>query len=154
MTKRLTRPHKKAGAKRAELSSLPAGWKEKVLGLYADGASDVEVRVMLMRMRGTLSNCLWDRWMAEQPEFAGTIKEGRRLAESWWAQLGRDGAAGKREINPTVWIFNMKNRYRWADRSEVKSEVTVKDESVETLVGEAAQLGIDPEVVFGRQRLN
>lgn len=148
------KPKKATGRPRSQPDTLPAGWRDKVLELYADGASDVEVRVALMRMRGTMSNCLWERWMAEEPSFSETIKEGRRLAEAWWAQLGRDGAAGKREINPTVWIFNMKNRYRWADRSEVKSEVVVRDESVETLVGEAAALGVDPEVVFGRQRLN
>lgn len=105
---------------------LRKGWKEAVLSEYEDGASDVEVRVLLkqFRKKASLSNDLWVRWMAEEREFSDTIKQGREASERWWLRLGRGMAAGKIVGNATTWIFNMKNRFNWADKREVESIIS------------------------------
>ena len=105
---------------------LKKGWKEAVTTEYAEGASDVEVRVLLRKFRrkASLSNDLWKRWMLEEPQFSETVKEGRAASERWWLRLGRGMAAGDIPGNPTTWIFNMKNRFAWADRQEIQSVVT------------------------------
>lgn len=48
-----------------------------------------------------------------------SYKKGLDLSEAWWMKLGRAGAAGKVDIQPTTWIFNMKNRHNWVDKKEV-----------------------------------
>jgi len=66
-------------------------------------------------------------WMEKHKQFHDTVKKGLALSEAWWHTLGRAGASGKAQINPAVWIFNMKNRFNWSDRKESKIEVTGKD---------------------------
>jgi len=51
--------------------------------------------------------------------FMDSYKKGLDLSEAWWMKLGRAGAAGKVDIQPTTWIFNMKNRHNWVDKKEV-----------------------------------
>lgn len=63
---------------------------------------------------------------AEQPDLLHSIKKGLNHSRAWWEQLGREGASGK-DINPTVWIFNMKNRFKadWRDKQEVEQSGTI-----------------------------
>jgi hypothetical protein len=46
------------------------------------------------------------------------------LAEAWWTQIGRlgmlDSLPEGKKINASLWIFNMKNRFGWADRNELE----------------------------------
>lgn len=53
------------------------------------------------------------------PSFLHSYKKGLDLSEAWWCRLGREGAAGRADIQPTTWIFNMKNRHNWVDKKEV-----------------------------------
>lgn len=141
------------GRPKAKLD-LKRGWKEAILSEYAEGASDVEVRVLLRKFRrkASLSNDLWRRWMAEEPEFSETVKEGRAASERWWLRLGRGMAAGKIPGNPTTWIFNMKNRFAWADRQEIQNIVTSGAERDSVAIQAALEvklrsLGIDPDPI-------
>ncbi len=97
---------------------LPKGWQDEVLGLYAEGASDVEIKALIYNWRKSYSNDLWERWMKDEPEFSETVKVGKMLAESWWSKSGRTGLKD-REFNYTGWYMNMKNRYGWRDKQEV-----------------------------------
>lgn len=112
---------------------LPKGWQDDVLHLYSEGGSDVEIKAMIWRWRKRFSNDLWDRWMRDEPEFSETIKMGRMLAECWWNENGRTNLKD-RDFNYTGWYMQMKNRYGWADKSEQKSEVTVKDFDITKVV--------------------
>jgi len=103
-----------------QLSSLPKDWKALIASLYAEGASDAEVRHALH-----VSDDLFERWLKEEPEFSLAVKAGRQASEAWWTRLGREGAKAATGINPTVWIFNMKNRFGWRDKRE--TEVSGKD---------------------------
>lgn len=102
------------GRPKRTLESLPQDWKAQVESLYVEGASDAEIKHALK-----LSNDLFARWLLDEPEFAEAVKAGRLASEAWWARLGRKGAAGESSINPTTWIFNMKNRFGWRDKQEL-----------------------------------
>jgi hypothetical protein len=135
--------------------ALPEGWQNDVLEMYAQGYSDVEVRCELARKMadGALSSVLWLRWMDEHEEFATTIKGLRQFSEAWWLSLSRRGMIGNGEgqVNPTAWIFNMKNRFGWRDKTEVTGNVT-HSHTADSLMAEAAALGLTEEQVFGRSR--
>lgn len=108
---------------------LPDGWHDQVLGLYKQGASDVEVKALLYSIRGSLSNDLWNRWLNEEPEFSETIKIGKMLSEAWWHKSGRTNLETK-DFSYTGWYMNMKNRFGWKDKQEVEQSggLTIKFE--------------------------
>lgn len=110
-----------AGRPKEDLSSLPTNWKEEILELYKEGASDVEVKALICSYRDSMSNDLWERWMKEEPEFSETIKRGKLLSNAWWEKHGRTELQNK-EFNYTGWYMNMKNRFGWADKQETKNE--------------------------------
>lgn len=129
------------------LKTLPDTWEEQVLALYANGGCDTEVQAMFIRngWRPSLSNDLWQRWMIEEPVFSDVIKRGHRMSEAWWLRLGREAATGETEVNVPIWIFNMKNRMRWADRQDVTTRDETPKDSRSEVDEELRRAGIDPE---------
>jgi hypothetical protein len=67
------------------------------------------------------------RWVEQYPAFCDAYKRGLALSQQWWEKAGRAGAIGKIPIQPAVWIYNMKNRFRtdWQDRAEIQHSGTV-----------------------------
>jgi len=78
-----------AGRPIEDLSSLPDGWYNQILELYEEGASDVEIKGLIYKWRGSFSNDLWDRWIKDYPDFSETVKVGKLLSEGWWHRMGR-----------------------------------------------------------------
>ena len=61
----------------------------------------------------------FDNWLSSNKDFMEAVKEGRRLSLLWWEKIGRTGMVGKLPgFNAATWIFNMKNRHGWADKSQ------------------------------------
>ena len=87
---------------------------DQLPGMFKDGQSIAEVCAELGMCKDTFY-----RLKKEYPVFSDAIKNGELLSEAWWSRLGRKGASGEAEINPTTWIFNMKNRFGWKDKKEV-----------------------------------
>ena len=67
----------KVGRPKEDLTSLPKDWYKKVLELYSEGASDVEIKDLISTWRGSCSNNLWCRWMKEHKVFREVISKGR-----------------------------------------------------------------------------
>lgn len=64
------------------------------------------------------------RWQKENEEFSEAIKEGSAKSLLFWEKLGIAGALGKVDgFNASSWIFNMKNRHKWTDRIDNKTEL-------------------------------
>lgn len=93
------------------------GWAQEVLALYEVGASDVEIKALIWKRRGSFSNDLWDRWLKEEAEFSETIKVGKMLSEAAWTKQGRENLKVK-EFNYVGWYMNMKNRFNWSDKTQ------------------------------------
>lgn len=105
--------------------NLNAGQLLQIQGLYAEGASDVEIKSLIRGLRGSFSNDLWERWLKEEPKFSETIKAGQELSEVWWQKKGRINLENK-EFSPTLWYMNMKNRFGWRDKQELEHSGEVK----------------------------
>ena len=89
---------------------------ETVIELMREGASQEEVIGSL-----DISKDTYYRWKEEHEEFSDAIKRGIRLSQTWWERQGRINLKD-REFNYTGWYMNMKNRFKWADKQEVKNE--------------------------------
>ena len=87
-----------------------------VVELMSEGASQYEVLATL-----GISEDTFYRWKKENEEFSDSIKRGVRLSQTWWEKQGRISLKD-REFNYTGWYMNMKNRFKWADKQEVKNE--------------------------------
>ena len=125
---------KKGGRPRKNPDVLPKSWDQKALAIYEKGGCDVEVKALIYRLLGKFSNDLWERWMKEEPGFSDTIKLGRMLSESWWRSKGRCNTEQDKGddvvFNTQLYHINMKNRFNWSDKQEVKQEtVEVKVEA-------------------------
>lgn len=92
---------------------------ETVIELMKEGASQQEVLAAL-----DISNDTFYRWKSENQEFSETIKRGIQLSQAWWERKGRI-SLDDRQFNSTLWYMNMKNRFKWADKQEVKNEGNV-----------------------------
>lgn len=66
-------------------------------------------------------------WEKAFPEFLDAKKIGETASLLYWEKKGNDGmhnecikdadgATITRSVNPTMWIFNMKNRHKWRDK--------------------------------------
>lgn len=58
------------------------------------------------------------QWVKAHPNFADAKKKGDALSLLFWEKMGLTGMAGKiRGFNVAAWIFNMKNRHGYRDKS-------------------------------------
>lgn len=92
-------------------AALPA----KIPAMFENGESIAEVCSQL-----GISHETFNVWRKEKPEFSEAVKLGIQISEAWWSRLGRLGAVGVVDIQPTTWIFNMKNRFDWKDKTETE----------------------------------
>lgn len=73
-------------------------------------------------MHGTSVSTL-QGWCDRHAEFAAAKKIGEALCERWWLNVGRGAVLGKiKNFNSAVWIFTMKNMFKWRDKHEIELE--------------------------------
>lgn len=81
-------------------------------------------------------------WADRHQEFLDSKRAGTELSRLWWERTGHAGMfmGGKdNPFNSTVWVFSMKNRFGWKDRTEVTNK-DIKSLSDEDLLKEAKEL--------------
>lgn len=108
--------------------SLPSSpnWDELEL-LYAEGASDVEIACALhITMRK------FQKMYQDSKPFADWVDMGNTIASAWWVSQGRLHLKNK-TFNSSLWGFNMKNRYAWAEKSELSNLADKDDSDLEKL---------------------
>ena len=61
-------------------------------------------------------------WAKVHPDFSEAKKEAWGQNMLFWERIGLTGMIGKVPgFNSTLWIFNMKNRFKWRDVAPVES---------------------------------
>lgn len=122
------------GRPRTTVDDLPENWKEIMHDCGQEGGSAVEARCLL-----GIAQTAWETLLEDSEDFRVTEKERQALCEVWWERQGRrmtkDGQG-----NATVWIFNMKNRFGWRDKSEIdhqSSDRSMSPSSVDPAIVEA-----------------
>lgn len=91
-------------------------WAAKVIELYTQGYSDAEVAA---EMKITIRE--YHKQITDNPTFGKLVEFGRTLSLAWWEGQARKNISNK-SFNTPLWVFNMKNKFGWADRTEVKTE--------------------------------
>jgi hypothetical protein len=87
-------------------------WINDLKDAYLQGASDVEIcKILKMTQRE------FDSYYEKSPNFKEMVDIGRMMAKAWWYEQGRRNIENTK-FNTTLWSFNMKNRYGWADKTE------------------------------------
>lgn len=106
-------------------------WAEQVIAEYKDGASDVEVASVL-----NITMEKFNRQYKEVPIFRQLVDLGRMLSTAWWYKQGRVNLNNK-AFNNMLWIFNMKNRQGWAEKTEsTTNDIPLDQKSLDELQGD------------------
>lgn len=103
---------------------LPETYAQDIIDIYMDGGSDVEVRAYIIKKLGYSSVYLFYKWLEDSDEFSEIVNAGRELSLAWWENTGRT-SLDRKYFNYNGWYMNMKNRYKWTDRTETKLEADV-----------------------------
>ena len=126
--KKKTRTNYPPPAKKQGLDTLPKNWKEEILKLYADGRFDTHTKIWIREQRGSFSNKLWSRWLAEEDEFLDVIQYGHDLSYKYWIDIARDNLTSRSFNNPT-WKTLMVNIFNWRD---VTLDMNLDDKSAKS----------------------
>ena len=103
------------GRPRTTVKDLPVDWETIMREAAQEGASAVEIRCLL-----GIGDSAWETLIEDDSDFHRTVKECKALCQVWWERTGRKMAGGEADGNATVWIFNMKNRFGWKDKTETE----------------------------------
>ena len=105
------------------MAYLNHDWAETALKEYASGASDQEVayalRITMRKFNDTY---------ATDPAFMEIVDQGRDWAKAYWLKIGRENLNDK-SFNGPLWFNNMKNRFAWADKTEVNDKTQASQDA-------------------------
>lgn len=105
-------------------------WHSELVALYEQGGGDAEAAKLLK-----ITGAKFQQVYLEEPAFAEVIDMCRTLSRAWWESQARLNLWNK-DFNTALWNFNMKNRYAWADKSEVKSDKNEREMSIDEVRSE------------------
>lgn len=97
------------------------GWVEKMLRLYSEGMTDVEVCKEMQITRRK-----FEEYCSNSPEFKAIVEAGRDYAEAFWVSQPRKNLQNKNFMTE-AWKFYMANRYAWGTKQEVKEKLSDYD---------------------------
>lgn len=112
-------------------------WARELINLYSEGYSDAEVAA---EMKITIREYM--KQVEENPTFAKLVEFGRTLSLAWWEGQARRNL-GSKQFNTPLWVFNMKNKFGWADKVETRSEIENTTISLDELRAKVAKQTYD-----------
>jgi hypothetical protein len=87
-------------------------WSAQILDWYSEGDFDVEVAAKLeIPVKEFYKN------METNAAFGRLVEYGRTLCEAYWVGMAKKLVKNK-GWNAQPWVFVMKNKFNWADKSE------------------------------------
>lgn len=98
---------------------------DKVVELMEEGKSLYVVAHELGVVTSTLEN-----WERTYEEFAEALHLGAEASQAWWEEQARTNLIMHEKdtrFNVQIWTFNMKNRFKWADKPEEKEKSVVQE---------------------------
>ncbi len=104
------------GRPKKTLDDLPKDWKDKIYKFFLNGYSKAEIAHEI-----ALKCTTFKEFEKREKDFSATIKKYSKLSEGWWVKQGRENLKSK-EFNPVLWYMNMKNRFGWKDKQEIKHD--------------------------------
>lgn len=110
--------------------SLGRDWAKRLLSLYEEGRSDVEVCKELGITKRQFTN-----YLQQSSGFRQLVEAGRDRAESWWMEQSRL-AIRDRDFNTALWNKHMQNRYGWTDKTDTRNANVTADLDVKQLTEE------------------
>ena len=107
-----------------ENNKYKSEYADRLPEMFKDGESIAEIAKEFKICRATFYN-----WVRDNPDFKEAYAMGKTYSEAWWMKIGRGGAVGKIDINPSVWLANMRNRFDWdkPDKADANSQEDQKD---------------------------
>lgn len=62
-------------------------------------------------------------WRKKHQDFADAVTQAFTQCQLFWEQKGMEGLWNSKNsyFSQNVWAFNMKNRFKWTDRTEVEA---------------------------------
>lgn len=88
---------------------------DRVIELGKKGKSITQIAAALGVSRKTVY-----QWVGEDghPEFAEAMEIARTESQNWWEDVAQERMISGEPWNSATWIFNMKNRFGWRDKTE------------------------------------
>lgn len=107
-----------ATKKKANPVGRPTKYKkeycQKLIDHMAQGYSYESFAGVVKTNRDTIYH-----WESIHPAFSDAKKIASAQCMLFWEKMGMAGTVGKlKNFSTPMWIFNMKNRFKWADRHE------------------------------------
>lgn len=142
----MTRP---AGRPKVDPEDYNPNWEEEMMAGYADGNSDIWVRVHCFK-KHIISSDLWYRWIDELAGFSAAVKQGKTASQAFWETEGKKHATGENtDANATSLIFQTCNRFpdAWKQRQSVEqtTKVSLGIDEIDKLKDILEENGVDIE---------
>ena len=94
-------------------------WRDEIINLYDQGASNREVMRELKLTPGAWK-CLEEDIL--DSDFGEIVELGRLYAQAWWEAQGRINLRTK-GFQTGLWQANMNNRYGWSNKTDTTTTV-------------------------------
>jgi len=114
---------------------------EQVIAHMSEGASLTSFAASIDCSRSTVG-----LWMEVHEEFSAAVKIGKAKCADWWERIGRKGANGEQEVNPTLVIFGLKNMApdEWREKQELQHSGSIdvnkmSDDELERKIAELSK---------------
>lgn len=96
----------------------PTKYKRKFCQIAYDLLSKGYSKEALAGNLGVSKQCLYE-WVQTYDDFGDAVERGVSASQFFWEDLGMRGTQGQvKGFNATAWMFNMKNRFGWAEKTD------------------------------------